>query len=210
MLRTKKNKVFCIGLNKTGTTTVEKVLKEFDYKMGDQARGELLVEKWYQRDFKSIVDFCKSAEAFQDIPFSLPYTYIFLDHYFKNAKFILTERDDPNQWYRSITKFHSKLWADGIYPPTVDELKKAEYRYKGYAYDINQFMFNTNQNDPYNEDVLIKYYLNHNYAVKEYFRSQPGKLIVLNVSNDDDYMRLASFLGKSPLRNSFPWENKTK
>lgn len=208
-LKKNKEKIFCIGLNKTGTTTIERVLSEFEYTIGDQHRGELLLHDWYNRKYKSIIKFSKSANAFQDIPFSLPNTFIFLEQYFKNAKFILTVRDNEDQWYDSITKFHSKLWSDGINNPTIDDLKKARYCYKGFAFDINRYMFNTPESDPYNEKILKKYYSQHNYTVKEYFRSRPNKLIVINVSKDKDYLRLCDFLGKKSKGNKFPWENKT-
>ena len=66
-----KEKIFCIGFNKTGTTTLLHTLKELGYKMGNQARGELLFFDWYNRNFNPIVKYCKTADAFQDIPFSL-------------------------------------------------------------------------------------------------------------------------------------------
>src|SRR5690606_32403789 len=104
--------MFCIGLNKTGTTTLETGLKAFNYKMGDQKTGELLFKDWYKRDFKKIIALAKTADAFQDAPFSFPFTFIALDQHFPNAKFILTVRDSPEQWYKSLTTFHSKLWSD--------------------------------------------------------------------------------------------------
>lgn len=204
-----KKKIFCIGLNKTGTTTIETVLKDYGYKLGNQPKAELLAKDWFNRDFNEIIKFCKTADAFQDIPFSLPYTYMVLDQYFKESKFILTVRDTPEQWYKSITKFHSKLWANGKETPTIQDLKNANYRYKGYAFDINQYMFNTPNKEPYNKEVLLDYYSNHIYSVIEYFRSRPDKLLVINVSNDDDYIRLANFLNKEPIHKRFPWENKT-
>ncbi|WP_051169854.1 sulfotransferase [Mesoflavibacter zeaxanthinifaciens] len=204
-----KTKIFCIGLNKTGTTTIEKVLKDYGYSLGDQPKAELLAKKWYNRDFNEIINYCHTADAFQDIPFSLPFTYAFLDQYFTKAKFILTLRDNPEQWYESITKFHAKLWAKGKDIPTSQDLKEANYRYKGYAFEINQFMFNTPKEDPYNKKVLLNYYNNHMYSVIEYFRSRPDKLLVINVSNDKDYLRLADFLNKKPIYKGFPWENKT-
>lgn len=211
MLTLKKNKekIFCIGLNKTGTTTIERVLNEFDYKLGDQHMGELLLHDWYHKNFKSIIKFSESADAFQDIPFSLPNTYMFLEQNFKNAKFILTVRDNEDQWYRSIIKFHSKIWANGKRIPTIEDLKQASYCYKDFAYDVNRFMFNTPESDPYKEEILKKYYTNHNYSVKEYFRAKPEKLLMINVSKNEDYLRLCKFLGKEPKGNHFPWENKT-
>jgi hypothetical protein len=43
----------------------------------------------------------------------------------------------------------------------------------------------------------------------EYFRSKPEKLLVINVSDDNDYIKLCDFLDKKPLYKTFPWENKT-
>jgi hypothetical protein len=209
LFKNKKPKVFCIGLNKTGTTTLEKILKDFNYKLGDQRNGELLFKDWYKRDFSSVIKLAKSAEAFQDAPFSFPFTFIALDQNFPNAKFILTVRDSPEQWYNSLLKFHSKLWADGINPPTTEDLKNAKYRYKGFAYEGLKVIFNTPDADIYNKDILIDYYKNHNYQVMEYFRSRPEKLLVINVSNDNDYLRLCDFLKKKPFHKTFPWENKT-
>lgn len=209
MFSKNKEKIFCIGLNKTGTTTIEKVLKDFKYKMGNQENAEMQTNNWFKRDFNEIIKFCKGADAFQDIPFSLPYTYIVLEQHFKKAKFILTVRDSAEQWYQSLTMHHSKVWSDGINPPTIEELKNAKYRYVGYAHEANRAMFNTPLKDPYNENSLLKYYNNHNYAVEEYFRSNPEKLLIINVGIKKDYIRLCEFLGKKPLSDNFPWENKT-
>lgn len=207
-LKKNKEKIFCIGLNKTGTTTVEKVLGDFKYSLGIQRDGEILLKKWYSRDFDEIIRLSKTADAFQDIPYSLPYTYIFLQQYFKNAKFILTVRDDPEQWYNSITKFHSKLWGNGKIP-NKESLKTAKYRYKGFAYDVVKAMFNTCDNDLYNKKKLIEYYNSHNFSVIEYFSNYSDSLIVINVSDDNDYLKLCNFLNKKPIHEGFPWENKT-
>jgi hypothetical protein len=50
-----RGKVFCIGRNKTGTTTIEAVLHAFGYRLGVQRQGELLLEDWSRRDFGRIV-----------------------------------------------------------------------------------------------------------------------------------------------------------
>ena len=163
----KDKKIFCIGLHKTGTTSLEAALKNHGFLMGNQSAGEDLLEDWAIRDFKRIIDLCHTADAFQDTPFALPYTYQALDMHFSNAKFILTIRNDFEQWYRSITRFHSKLWADGVRVPTVEDLKKAPYRYKGRAYRANRLLFNTSENDLYEKKCLQQYYENHNYAVNK-------------------------------------------
>ncbi len=205
----KQKKVFCVGLNKTGTTSIEKALSELGYKLGNQREGELLFNYWKHRNFSKILKHCYTAEAFQDIPFSLPYTFLVLDQHFPNSKFILTKRDDAEQWYQSISKFHSKLWANGVRIPNKSDLKEANYIEKGMPFKIIKGMFNTPDHNLYNKDILIKYYLRHNKTVRDYFRYLPEKFIEVNVSVDSDYFRLCDFLDRPPKSSYFPWMNKT-
>jgi hypothetical protein len=200
-------KVFCIGMNKTGTTSLEGALKQFGYKLGNQIEGELLLHEYGKRNFKTIIDFCHTAEAFQDVPFSLPFLFITLDQIFPNAKFILTIRDSTEQWYNSMVNFHSKIYGGGKIP-TEDDLKNAIYRYKGKPWDSNRILFNTPPGQPYHKPTLFAYYENHCYNVREYFRGK-SNLLVINVSEDESYLKLCSFLGKVPKGKNFPWLNKT-
>lgn len=206
-----KNKYFCIGLNKTGTTTMEQVFKDLNFTVGAQRKGELLMEDWGQKNFKRIIALSKTADAFQDMPFSLPYTFIVLDQYFVNAKFILTVRNSESDWYESLTRFQSKLWAagDGV-PPTIEQLKLATYIYKGRPFIQNQLQYDTPENEPYHKETLLNYYRSHNYNVKEYFRNRKDKLIKINVSKKSDYFKLCEFIGKTPVTNGFPWLNRSK
>tara|TARA_R110002012_G_scaffold319389_2_gene539628 strand:+ start:11786 stop:12097 length:312 start_codon:yes stop_codon:yes gene_type:complete len=89
LLEQKNPKIFCIGHNKTGTTTMQAVLAGFGYDLGNQRQGELLLDAWYARDFNQIIEYCHTAEAFQDVPFSLPDTYKELDEAFPDAKFFV-------------------------------------------------------------------------------------------------------------------------
>ncbi|MDG5492252.1 sulfotransferase [Psychroserpens sp. SPM9] len=207
--KTSAAKIFCIGQNKTGTTTVESVFKSFGYTLGNQIKGELLFKAWQEGNFKEIIEFCKTAEAFQDVPFSLPNTYQHLDEAYPDAKFILTERDSAEQWYQSLTRFHSKKWSDGKRIPTVEDLTNATYRYKGYAYQFMKNIYHTQDSDLYNKTALISHYNNYNEQVKTYFKEQPEKLLIINVSNSSDYGNLCSFLKQTPQGDNFPWKNKT-
>ena len=119
------SKYFLIGLHKTGTTSIEHLFKNWGYVVGDQSQGERLLHDWYIRRFDRIISLVKTADFFQDTPFSLPYTYVVLDQYFPNAKFILTIRDSADQWYQSLVRFHSKIWSpsNASLAPTADDLK---------------------------------------------------------------------------------------
>lgn len=205
--RYNKEKVFCIGLNKTGTTSLEQTFRDLGYKLGDQYQGEMLNNEYAKRNFKAIVEFACSADAFQDAPFSYPFTYLFLDHYFPNAKFILTVRDDANQWYESMVNFHAKLFGNGKVP-TKEVLQKAVYRYEGRPWETNRILFNTPEDDVYHKPTLISYYERHNADVREYFRYKTN-FLELNVASKGAYKSMCSFLGKSPQGEDFPWLNKT-
>ena len=65
------------------------VLSDMGFRVGNQAKAERLMEDWAQRKFHNIVEYCKSADAFQDAPFSNDYTYQVMDYAFPESKFVL-------------------------------------------------------------------------------------------------------------------------
>lgn len=205
----KKEKVFGIGANKTGTTSLKTAMEELGYSIGNQRVAELLVYDYAVRDFSKVVDYCRSADFFQDTPFSKPYTYIILDHEFPGSKFILTVRDSAEQWYKSVIKFQTKLWGKNGNLPTEEDLKNATYIYKGRPWHTKRLISKAPKENPYDKESLVKGYLDHIESVKFYFRHRPDDLLVLNVAKDGAYQKLCSFLGVESDRQSFPWKNKT-
>jgi hypothetical protein len=200
-------KIFCVGKNKTGTTSLEKALAEFGYKMGDQAKGELLIKDYRNHNWESIISFCHTAEAFQDSPFGWPFTWLILHKEFPNARFILTVRD-ADDWYRSLTSSHAKLFTDGKRIPTKEDLLNAEYRYKGYMWEVNRIISETPEHDIYNKQILVNGYNRHNDNIRQYFKGNPN-FLEIDVSQPDSYKKLCTFLGKNPLYSEFPHLNKT-
>jgi hypothetical protein len=204
-----QEKVFCIGLNKTGTTSLEKALGDLGYRMGSQPHGESLLKNYLARDFLPIIELCKTADAFQDIPFSLPYTYVLLDHYFKNAKFILSIRDTPEQWYRSAVNFHSNAFFQGV-RPTEAMLKTHSYRYEGFMWDAQFGVIPAlrAKNDPYDMEAHLDFYNAHNESVRVYFNGKTN-LLEINLAQPDSYLQMCEFLGRKPVADSFPWLNRS-
>ncbi|MEG9328949.1 sulfotransferase [Salinimicrobium catena] len=207
LLKSNKEKVFCIGRNKTGTTSLEVVLKEFGYKLGKQHKAERLLKYYKLGHWKPIVKFCKTAEAFQDAPFSWPYTWLILHEHFPEAKFILTTRDEE-KWYYSLVNFHSRLFADGIRVPTKEDLQRAKYNYPGFILESNRAVHKTPLDDIYNKEEMIKNYRTHNNSVLHFFKNR-SNFLHIDVSEKDSYQQLADFLNKPPLHQSFPHYNKT-
>lgn len=212
MLKKKKKevKIFCIGFNKTGTTSLEKALTTHGFKLGDQRKGELLLEDWSIRNFESTIKLSYTADAFQDTPFSLPFTYIALDNHFPNAKFILTIRDSSKEWYDSLIRFHLKIWGKDQDILSAEDLKQINYVKKGWAYLANKAIFDTADNDVYNEQKLCEIYERHNADVIDYFKTRPEKLLVLNLKNPNSYKEFCSFLNEKPIFDRFPTLNSSK
>ncbi len=204
-----RRKVFCVGRNKTGTTSLAKALEELGLVVAPQPPFEKLIADWKRRDFRKLIRYCRLYQAFQDIPFSWPFTFQMVDRAFPGSKFILTERDSPEQWYDSITKFHGKRWSSTPGPPSAEELKQAEYRHTGWAWEANRATFDSPDDDPYRREDLIAMYELHNRIVKEYFRHRPGDLLVLNVAQKGSMKSLCDFLELPYTGQEFPWENKT-
>jgi Sulfotransferase domain len=201
-------KVFCIGSNKTGTTSLEAFLKSLGFALGDQAAGELLVHDWAVRNFEPIIALARSAEAHQDIPFSLPFTFIALDQAFPGSKFILSVRNDAEQWYHSLTGYHEMVIGKGR-RPTADDLKDCPYRYKGWLFEVMQLIYGVSEQAPYEKSLLITQYENHNRTVAEYFRSRPESLLIVNLEEENAAERIMDFLSLPYAGETMPHLNRS-
>ncbi len=204
-----KQKIFCIGFNKTGTTSLKKAMLDLGYQVGNQRDAELLLPNYLAQEYQGIIKYCKSAQFFQDIPFSLPETYKILEDNFPNSKYILTLRDSPEQWYHSLCNFHSNSFSEGKLPNTY-QLKNIDYVYKGFLWDSMNAITPLDENDPYKKEPLIRAYNDHIENVQTFFKSKEKSLLSINLAEKDSYKRLITFLEVDSDESDFPWENKTK
>jgi hypothetical protein len=202
--------VFCIGMNKTGTTSMEGALTEFGYRMGPQTEHVQYVEDWAVRDFRRVVQFCQSYDAFQDVPFSLDYTYQALDAAFPGSQFVLTVRHSAQEWFESLTRFHKKLFrANGEL--TVADLRRSPHPIlgTGFHWRLLQLVLNSTEDRIYDRDSLMHMYEEHNRQAIEYFRWRPNDLLVLNLAEGNSMGRLCDFLGIKPTVTTMPHLNKS-
>lgn len=204
-----KTKIFCIGYNKTGTTSLGKALYELGIIIAPQKPAEILINDWGDDEYKNIIKFCKEYQCFQDVPFSLTDSYKYLDKAFPNSKFILTVRDTPDQWYNSIRNFHSKLFGTGGHPPTKEDLLTANYVYSGWMWDFMKIGYGVLDGDVYNKTLLVNSYNLHNESAKDYFKGKSNQYIEINLSERESYKRLCDFLNIQSVKTEFPSVNKT-
>ncbi len=187
-------KVFVIGFNKTGTTSIGLALQNMGLKVAQQIRGEELIDNWANGNRDELINLCSTADVLQDVPFSLPNTYKILDTSFPDSKFILSVRNSPDQWYQSLIRYHSKtMGLDRI--PTAEDLKAATYHSPGWMWRVCVEAYGADDQAPYDEARCTDAYLRHNKSVIEYFSSRPDALLVLNVSERDSLDRISKFIG---------------
>ena len=222
-------KIFCIGFNKTGSTSLHGAIKELGFaEFGStMANGEVHLQNLVGGNVNEVLNYVERNYkagniVFKDIPFSVPHFWKDLYKKYPDAIYVLSERDSSKQWYNSIYKFHRKVFRLSEVP-SWEEVMKIEYRYNrdtstgihvnklnargGLIYDYLRTTFGE-KHLPYDKDNMIKCYEAYNKEVKEFFKDKKN-FISVNVSNDNDYTKLANFLGKKPLANKFPMLNKT-
>lgn len=209
--RAENPKVFCVGLNKTGTTSWAQAMRDCGFVVGSETRATMFYDHWKRGRFDRIVEYVrKEGEAFQDYPFSLPGTYAAMDKAFPGSRFILTVRNSADTWYESLIRFHAKNWSpSGSVPPRPEEIQDAIYWRRGFLADYCRDVFRTPGDAPYHQETLIRFYEEYIREVTGYFAGKPAQLLVLNVAERGSYRRLRDFLSLPPTDGEFPWCNRT-
>ncbi|MGK7894475.1 MAG: sulfotransferase family protein [Xenococcus sp. (in: cyanobacteria)] len=177
------NKIFGIGFQKTGTTSLRDALLMLGYRVCDgcdQALNPNIAEEVYDICYRLVTQY----DAFEDHPWSVMYRE--LDQKYPNSKFILTVRP-PDQWLKSVVSH----FGDTYIP-----LHQWIY---GAGYPLG------------NEKIYLEKYLQHNLEVKEYFKDRPNDLLILQLGSgltpNDLWKQLCLFLEHPISQGKFPYSN---
>lgn len=191
------NKVFGIGLSKTGTTSLAIALKLLGLKVEDFPHDARTHEQLEAGDYN--LDVLKEMDAITDTPAAVCYQQ--LDHQFPNSKFVLTERQDREEWLKSAKNHWSftERWVRH-YPEQ-----------ERFVYFINVAMFGLNK---FNRNRFIEVYDRHAREARHYFRQRPNDLLILDATRDNCWELLGDFLGirapDAPYPNANRSEDKDK
>ena len=161
-------KVFGIGLNRTGTSTLGACLKHFGLNHISMDRNSF--EKYKKRDFGSLFETIEKFDSFEDWPWALIYKEV--DEKFPYCKFILTARKTPETWFKSLCRH-----ADFTGP--------TEYRKHIYGFAMPHK----------HKQHHLDFYNKHISDVTDYFKNRPEKLLIICWENGDGWEKLSSFLG---------------
>lgn len=216
------NKVFGIGANKTGTSTLQTVLRELGLKVAPQTEGELAGIPFYRGQFGPLTDYIRRFDAFQDAPFSIKSTYAQVDALFPGSKFILTHRP-PEAWFRSLLNYHLKimgLQGSGAERPSPEDVQRFGYLFPGYLgvmAEIN-WLIEVGEDLGLSRSWDLNYhaahyqalYVQRNQAIVRHFSERPQDLLVIDLTREADTRRIVEFLGlPEALTRPMPHENRT-
>lgn len=180
------NKIFEIGIYKTGTSSLGKAYEILGYRhMGwnADAYDEFVKTNNYEILYKIIDNY----DAFEDGPWH-DCDYKILDIKYPNSKFIILDRDNE-EWIKSVENHSSPLHNSNNI--------KDKYLEYGWLYDKElqkekMIMF---KNSKYDE-------------IKNYFKNRKNDLLVMNIQ--DGWKPLCIFLGKEIPIINFPVLNISK
>lgn len=196
--------VFCIGFNKTATTSL---LYLFSQKMlcGKQSKFEQLIYDYYNQNYDSILReinlYSQRDTFFQDVPFSMPNFYKVIDKNFPKSKFILSVRDSEDEWYSSLRRFHNVN--------STKELRNVHLGLsKNWLYDWYVRGLGCHKNDPLNEKYLKSAYSLHIKNANEYFFNSK-RFLQINIKDQNLLKKLTDFTGINFLDCKIPHVNQS-
>lgn len=210
-------RIFGIGFNKTGTTTLGKCFDILG--LGPVGRPQSLHDAFadvtvpiqgsitsdrdaffktfpYRAICREVFDYgnyglalhaANGFRAFHDRPWNVGDFYKVLDQLFLGSFFILTTRD-ADSWWNSVEHWLNVTHAS-------DDEKR--YRYLKHLGVIDL-----------NKESCISAYLSHNENIRDYFSSRQKSFLELNMTVNFDWESLCDFL-KLPVPNHpFPHQNQ--
>lgn len=212
------NKLFCIGFNKTGTTSLERVLLDWGLRMPKQLEQEdILSDVVSTGDYCTLKAFCQDFDAFQDLPFSQSSTFLGCDALFPGSRFILTVRD-PKLWVDSYIRYYKKAFDLEHISEFSEEVFRDQTLYlkSGYIHSLFQSLLIEHQGGKpivrwdlaFDRDFLMALYLRRNSEIRAYFSRRPNDLLEFDLSLEPDTGRLQRFVGiEAKEIGPFPTEN---
>lgn len=176
-----KNKVFCIGFHKTGTTSLENALKQLGYRVTgpNNTKDPDIASKVHALADELVARY----DAFQDNPW--PVLYREMDQKYPGSRFILTMRS-PESWINSqVRDFGTRETP------------------------MRRWIYGEDAGCPEgNESTYVERYERHNREVLEYFADRPDDLLVMDLPRGDGWPELCKFLGEPEPDGPFPHSNK--
>jgi hypothetical protein len=200
MTKTSKNfnKIFCIGMNKTGTSSLHSAFLKLglkslhhgysEYKtLREHLDGAQLIEQKIlenEKTSKNLLEHINEYDAYSDIG-PIINKFEILDFQYPNSKFIYTDRNTI-EWINSRKRHVMRNIAhknQGLYESGFCEI---------------------------DEEQWIERKITHLNRVKNYFKNRLNDLLIINITKGDGFEKLCPFLGFNVVADKFPQKNIIK
>ena len=204
MFAGRRKKVFCLSMQRTGTTSVGEFLKDQGYRVARESDGVLYSWSYhwqkgnYDKIFHSLA--FKAFTAYEDAPWWFPGFYKEVHRRFPDAKFILLYRD-VDQWFDSMIKLKGGKTPGNtrrhcmIYDRMneFNERLRSDPSFKPSDNEKDELMSMNGMRDHY-----TGVYKKHIEDVIRYFeKNAPEALITLDLNDPEKWLKIGTFLGTS-------------
>jgi len=186
---TNSTKIFGVGLNKTGTSSLKLALEILGFSPAVSqaaiARAGLVHSVLVDDDYERALAWAEDYRVFEDRPWNVGDMYRRLDERFSDARFVLTVRDEES-WWRSLERWLTvvKPWA---LPRYLAHLRIPDLSH----------------------EAAIESFRRYNAEVVAYFRIRdPQRLLVMDFAEGDGWDEMCAFLACPRPDISFPHTNR--
>lgn len=180
-------KVFCIGFNKTATTSVLQAFRILGLQPAASPNtlptGQGLVRSALEGDFQPLVEVARRFRSFKDRPWNIGACYQAMDRAFPGSRFVLTLRDE-DAWWRSV-----HTWVTEVKP----HLLTLYFRHLGV--------------DELTREAFVSGLRRRNEDIRAHFRGRDN-LLELDPASDRAWADLCGFLGEPVPGCPFPHVNR--
>lgn len=181
-----QTKIFGVGLNKTGTTSLKQAFTELGFK--HFARKPRLLRLWNNGKFDDIYKAIEGYDSFEDWPWPLMVPEL-LQRYGRDARFILTRRLTPEIWVESLVKHAARTNPH-------NNPRRIVY---GYA------------NPAGHEADHIDFYVRHLARTRAFLEKHaPDQFIEICFEEGDGWEEICGFLGRVVPEKPFPHANQSR
>ncbi len=186
-----QGKIFCIGLDKTGTTSLHNALKILGFSsvhfMSEQGNIKDIIRTNYQKG-KNLLTGIEHFDAYSDWNrASTNHLYKVLDKQYSGSKFILTTRN-LDKWLISREKHVNRIPGLPYYQKLCP----------------NDTWLNKDK------ESWTEEFKNHHQDILHYFKDRKEDLLIFNISQGDAWTKLCSFLSLPVPYRSFPFSGNSK
>lgn len=186
-------KVFCVGSNKTGTSSIELAIKQLGFSpMPEDKTYGLYLGNGLNHSKENMITFFKHFELrkytydfFSDIPFSLSGSHKMLYEIFPESYFILLIRN-AEKWFCSVLNWIKRLECQAVY---------------NWIWDTEFTLSNKTE-------IIDRYHKRNNGIIQ--FFNQSSRFLLLDINEKNRYKKLCEFLNKDIIDKPFPHKNQSQ